>query len=198
MVILGLGFFKEHLRPMQMASVALAAIAVTFLTLAGGRFPLLSLTLAVSFALYGLIRKTAPVGAIPGLLVETLLLLPFAAALIAWDHAHPHNPNPYHPAWRMYPLLALSGVVTALPLIWFANAARRLRFVTMGLLQYLAPTGAFALAVLMFGEKFTPAQAIAFPLIWTALVIFSIDSYRAFRAQQEPAENCPEPVMSDL
>ena len=187
-VALALAFFKERLRPWQVVSVLLAAAAVAILTVAGGRFPTISITLALSFALYGLIRKNAPVGAIPGLFVETLLLLPIALAFIAWEHATGRAAGAaYQPWWRVYPVLAISGVVTALPLIWFANAARRLRFTTMGLLQYLAPTGSFLLAVTFFGERITTPQAIAFPMIWVALVIYSTDAYRAYRATREPA-----------
>jgi chloramphenicol-sensitive protein RarD len=177
-VLLGVVFLKERLRPWQLASLVLAAVAVAILTYARGRPPIVSVVLAVSFAVYGLLRKTVDAGPLVGLFVETLLLLPIVAVLIAIDLASPQTSRP--PA--TYALLAGAGVVTAVPLLWFANAARRLRLATMGLLQYLAPTVSFLWAVTFFNEPFAGVQRIAFPMIWLALVIFSIDSLRAYRA----------------
>ena len=190
-VLLGVFFLKERLRPWQIVSLFLAAGAVVILTIAQHRLPVISLVLAVSFAMYGYLRKTVDAGPMVGLFIETLILLPLAGGLIGRDLF-------LKGVWRpgsTYALLACAGVITAVPLLWFANAARRLRLATMGLLQYLAPTCSFLLAVVFFKEPFTPVQRIAVPMIWLALVIYSIDSYRAFRAAIKPAD---EPVLSDL
>jgi len=190
-VLLGVVFLKERLRLWQIVSLVLAAAAVVILTIGQGGLPVISLILAVSFAVYGYLRKTVDAGPMVGLFVETLFLFPLAVALLAWNWA-------FHDAWRpsaTYALLACAGIITAVPLLWFANAAKRLRLATMGLLQYLAPTGSFLLAVIFFHEPFTPMQRIAFPMIWLALAIYSVDSYRAFRASI-PAPD--EPVLSDL
>jgi chloramphenicol-sensitive protein RarD len=177
-VLLGVIFLKERLRTWQVVSLVLAAAAVALLTIAQGRLPAITLILAVSFALYGLLRKTVGAGAIVGLFIETLILLPVALGMIAADTAR----QGLHYTPGTYALLAGAGVVTAVPLLWFANAARRLRLATIGLLQYLTPTCSFLLAVAFFNEPFTPAQKAAFPMIWAALAIYTVDSYRAFRA----------------
>ena len=186
-VLLGVIFLKERLRPWQIISLALAAAAVGILTIAQGRMPAITLILAVSFAGYGLLRKTVPAGAIVGLFIETLILLPLALGMIATDTAR----QGLHYTPGTYALLAGAGVVTAVPLIWFANAARRLRLATIGLLQYLTPTCSFLLAVAFFNEPFTHAQKAAFPMIWAALAIYTVDSYLAFRAATRATE--PEP-----
>lgn len=190
-VLLGVFFLKERLRPWQIVSLALAAIAVAILTFAQHHLPVISLTLAISFGCYGYLRKTVDAGPMVGLFIETLILLPASLALITTDLARHGLSRP--PA--TYGWLACTGIITALPLLWFANAAKRLRLSTMGLLQYLAPTISFLLAVIFFGEPFTPVQKLAFPMIWIALVIYSVDSYRAFRSIHKPAE---EPILSDL
>ena len=193
-VLLGVVFLKERLRRWQVVSLILAAVAVAILTAARGGLPIISLVLAVSFAVYGLLRKTVNAGPMVGLFVETLILLPVAGAVIAVG-ASKHGVR-----WTggTYALLAGAGVITAVPLLWFANAARRLRLATMGLLQYLAPTCSFLLAVVFFDEPFTPAQRIAFPLIWAALAIYTVDSYRAFVASTRRVLADEEPVLTDL
>jgi len=190
-VLLGVVFLKERLRLWQIVSLSLAAASVVILTIAQGGLPVISLILAVSFAVYGYLRKTVDAGPMVGLFIETLILLPVAIALMVWNSLS-HGP------WRSsatYGILACAGIITAVPLLWFANAAKRLRLATMGLLQYLAPTGSFLLAVIFFHEPFTPMQRVAFPMIWLALAVYSIDSYRAFRASIPTPD---EPVLSDL
>jgi chloramphenicol-sensitive protein RarD len=182
-VLLGVVFLKERLRAWQVISLFLAAGAVAILTYARGGLPAITLILAVSFAGYGLLRKTVAAGAVVGLFIETLLLLPIALGMIATDAAR----HGLHWTPGTYALLAGAGVVTAVPLIWFANAARRLRLATLGLLQYLTPTCSFLLAVAFFDEPFTHAQKAAFPLIWAALAIYTVDSYRAFLAATRTA-----------
>ena len=174
-VLLGFVFLRERLRRWQMLSVALAAVGVAYLTFNYGQVPIIALVLAGSFGLYGLLRKTAKVDALTGLTVETTLLAPLALAylgVLAWGHECSFGTE----SWRTSGLLALGGVITAVPLLWFTNAARRLRLATLGFLQYLAPTGHFLLAVVAYGEPFSQVHLICFACIWTALVIYSIDT----------------------
>ena len=176
-VLLGLIFLHERLRVLQTIALALAALGVAILTRHIGTFPWIPLGLALSFGFYALLRKTTAAGPLVGLAVETALLLPFAAAFIL--HAQLTGRVRHPPTTWL--LLLPSGIITALPLLWFASAARRLRLSTIGFLQYLAPSCQFLLAVLLFGEAFTPTHAVTFTLIWTALVLYSIDSLQAYR-----------------
>ncbi len=168
-VALGVLLLGERLRPLQVVAVLLAAAGVTLLTLRLGHLPWVALVLAFSFALYGLLRKTARVESLVGLSLETLLLAPLSVAYLLWApdrHFLAHSTTT--------DLLLLSaGVVTSVPLLWFATAARRLRLTTVGLLQYLAPSAQLAIATLLFGEPFTPTHALSFGLIWTALLLYT-------------------------
>ncbi|MCH7924245.1 MAG: EamA family transporter RarD [Planctomycetes bacterium] len=174
-VLLGFLFLRERLTGWQKVSVILAATGVAYLAFQGKEVPTVALVLAGSFGLYGLLRKTAKVDAILGLGVETALLLPLAigylAYLITTDQCRFGAVS-----WRTDVLLASGGIITAVPLLWFTNAARRLRLATLGFLQYIAPTGQFLLAVALYGEDFTQAHAISFGCIWTALAIYSVDA----------------------
>jgi chloramphenicol-sensitive protein RarD len=192
-VLLGVFFLKERLRPLQVVSLGLAAIAVVILTIAQGRLPVISLVLAVSFAFYGFLRKTVNAGPLVGLFIETAVLLPLAVVLIGFHFTG----GPARPV-RTYALLSCAGVITAVPLLWFANAAKRLRLATMGLLQYLTPTCSFLLAVVFFDEPFTRTQRVAFPMIWAALAIYSVDSFRAFVTSTRRVLADEEPVLTDL
>ena len=179
-VFLGMVFLKERLRPLQIAAVVLAAISVSMLTFGYGRFPWVALTLAFSFGFYGLIRKIAPVGAVVGLAVETLLLsLPAAAYLIYLETAGAGHF--LRGSWQVSALLMGAALVTALPLLLFTTGARRLHLSTMGFLQYIAPSCTFLLAVFVYGEPLDAAKLKAFLLIWTALVVYSVDSVRHYR-----------------
>ncbi len=184
-VLLGFVLLGERLRRWQWGSVALAAIGVTYLTTGYGAFPWVSLVLACSFGTYGLLRKTMRVDSLVGLATETTILTPPAIGYLLFalvtDRLAFGNET-----WRMDVLLSLAGVVTAVPLIWFAHAARRLRYATLGLLQYIAPSGQFLLAVLLFGETFTPDHMIAFASIWTALAIYSLDTFAQNRNAARP------------
>lgn len=180
-VALGVVFLRERLRAWQGVSVALATVGVGYLTLRYGQVPWIALILATSFGFYGLVRKTARVDSLVGLTLETMLLAPamglyLLVLTLAGDGVFAQGPP------RLSLLLVLGGVVTAVPLLCFAAAARRLRLATVGLLQYIAPTFQFFLAVVAFGEPFTQAHAISFTLIWCALAIYSIDAIRASRA----------------
>jgi len=182
-VALGVVFLHERLRRRQGWAVALAAVGVTYLAIALGAVPWISLVLALTFGTYGLLRKQAGVDGLVGLHVEVVLLVPVAVAWLAWRTARGESEF-LAQGWASAARIAASGLVTALPLLWFANAARRLRYTTLGFFQYLAPTGQFLLAVLAFGEAFTRAHAVAFGLIWTAVALYLVDAVRASRAER--------------
>lgn len=174
-VLLGMIFLKERLRRAQLLAVLLAAGAVCYLTIHFGRIPWVALTLAISFGLYGLIRKTVAVGALVGLTVETLILLiPAVVYLLSLDVSGAGFFR--HGGWQVSLILIGTVLPTAPPLLLFTFGARRLNLSTVGFLQYIMPTCAFMLAVFLFQEPFVEAQLITFIAIWTALAIFSIDS----------------------
>lgn len=182
-VLLGVIVLGERLaRPLVVAAV-LAAAGVGVVTLQAGRLPWIALALAALFGCYGLLRKVAPVGAMVGLTVETLLLLPLALGYLAWSHAAGRIAFLAGGRSRDV-LLVLSGPLTALPLLLFVGAARRLPLSTLGFLQYLSPTLQLLLAVYLYGEPLTPARLLAFLLIWAGLAISVAHSIRAAR----PAE----------
>jgi chloramphenicol-sensitive protein RarD len=144
-----------------------------------------ALSLAVSFGFYALLRKTAPAGPIVGLFVETVLLLPPALVCIAWAARAGHTGESGAGfTGRTYAILASSGVVTAVPLLLFATAARRLRLSTMGFLQFISPTCQLGLAVLAFHEAFTRWHLASFALIWAGLIVYTVDSVRGYRNAQ--------------
>jgi chloramphenicol-sensitive protein RarD len=179
-VVLGGLLLGERLRPLQRLGVVLATVGVVVLTFHRGHLPWIALALAFSFGFYGFIRKTGRLGSLPGLMLETLLVLPIAA----WYLVHLEQSGGGHFAkgnLGLTVLLPCAGVVTAFPLLCFAGAARRLRYSTLGFLQYLAPTGQFLLGVFAFGEAFDGTSFFSFSLIWVALAVYSIDSVRATR-----------------
>jgi len=177
-VLLGVAFLREKLRPRQQISVLLAAIGVLTLTLSQGSFPGLAFILALSFGFYGLVRKRVAAGPMEGLCLETLLLSPMA--LLWLVHLRAGDALVFTRAGSSLKfLLAAGGMITALPLLWFTNAARRLPYSTVGVLQYLAPSLQFLLAVLAFHEPFGREQLLSFAFIWSALGLFSYDLYRA-------------------
>ena len=160
--------------PAWPAAGAAPARSVTWLTWSAGGLPWIALALAFLFGFYGLVRKTAPLGAIEGLAAETALLLPLAAPLLLWlTFTHP-APAAAEPATLFW--LLLSGPLTALPLLFFTMAARRLPLATVGLLQYLSPSIQFVLGVWVFGETFDIARLLGFALIWSALLLHSADA----------------------
>lgn len=179
-VALGAIFLRERLRRPQLAAVALATVGVLWLTISQGRPPWIALVLAVSFAIYGLLRKLARPTGIQGLALETTLLTPLALAWMWWRQSRGELAFG-HAGLQITMLLCAAGPITALPLIWFAEGARRLRFATVGFLQYLAPTFQFLLAVVAFGEPFTHTHAVGFGIIWTALGLYSWDTARGLR-----------------
>lgn len=179
-ILLGWVFLHERLRPGQTAAIAIAVVGVVYLTLNYGAFPWVALTLACTFGLYALLRKTADLGAVEGLFFEmALLALPALPVLI-----YPHTLGETAPERMQMPivvLLVLSGVVTAFPLMWFAYAARRVTLTTIGFLQYIAPTLHLLLGVVIFGESFTQTRLIGFSLIWLSLAAYSLEGALAYR-----------------
>jgi chloramphenicol-sensitive protein RarD len=173
-VFLGMVFLKERLRRTQVLALVLAAAGVCYLTLTYGVFPWVALGLALSFGSYGLIRKVAPVAALPGLAVETLLLsIPAVLLLI---HLHRTGGGVFlRLGSGVDLLLAGTAPLTAVPLLLFTLGARKISLTTLGFIQYLAPTGMFLLGVWVYSEPFSHAQAVTFGLIWTALGVFSAD-----------------------
>ena len=173
-VLLGVLFLGERLRLWQWISVGIAACGVSYLTLSHGAFPWIALGLATTFGFYGLLRKTAPLGALEGLSLETtFLFLPALAYLLYLERVGTASFG--HTVALTNILIALSGVVTALPLILFAYAAKRVTLATVGILQYIAPTGQFLLGVLVYGETFTQPRMVGFSVIWIALLIYSLE-----------------------
>lgn len=173
-VALGVLVLKERLRPMQWAAVGLAVAGVVQLAIVTGSPPWVALFLAMTFSVYGLLRKRLPVAPVIGLTVETALMLPFALAYLTWRLV---EGAPFMgPSGSVAAALVASGPVTALPLMWFAAAASRMRYATLGFFQYLAPTGHFLLAVLVYGEVAGSAHMITFASIWTAIALYSADS----------------------
>jgi chloramphenicol-sensitive protein RarD len=187
-VALGILVLGERLRGWQLASLALAALGVIIMGTMGSEFPWISVSLAVSFSLYGLLRKTMPVDSLLGLFAETCGLLPIAVGFLLFA---PAAMSGGVPAATTLGLLALSGPVTTAPLLLFAAAARRLRMSTLGFLQFLAPSLQFLLAVLVFGEEFKTAQIVSFACIWSAVAVYAADailSERRERALRAAAE----------
>lgn len=183
-VFLGFLFLGERLRPLQLLAVALAGVAVMIQTLHSVQhFPWIAITLAVTFAFYGLLRKRLGAESLVGLTVETTILAPLAIGWLVLVGVRGDGVYFNDFGWQMF-LLALAGIITALPLWSFAAAARRLTLTTMGFLQYIGPTLKFLVAVLLFGEIFTQLHAITFGIIWGALAIFSVDALRTARARR--------------
>lgn len=194
-VLLGVLFLKERMRLGQAVALALATAGVLVLAVDRGVFPWIALILAGSFGFYGLLRKVAPVGPLIGLLIECALLTPIGLLVLA------------QPAWFSLPattldtptllLLAGGGIITAVPLLLFADAARKLRMATIGFLQYIGPSVQFFIAVLVFREPFSSIQLVSFSLIWTAVLAYSADSLRGHRAARAAIAGGASPAAVD-
>jgi len=177
---LGVLVLKEKLRPGQIVALSLAVLGVVVLTVLAGELPWIALTLAVSFGLYGLLRKTVAADSLTGLTIESIMLFPIALGYAVWlmwfgqaKFAHLN---------RQTDLLLIAGsVVTVVPLFCFAQAARRLRLTTMGFLQYLSPTGQFLLAIWLFDETVNVHKLAGFAFVWAALAVYTIDALMAWR-----------------
>ena len=183
-VLLGLIVLKERLNHRQWTAVALAGLAVVLLTVQVGELPWISLVLPVSFGFYSLLRKTVRADAVVGLTFETAALAPLAVGfLLRQEHLGIGALG--HQGLRVDLLLVTAGLVTAVPLILFTLGVRRIPLSTAGLLQYIAPTCTFLLAVLLYHEPFSTAHAISFGLIWAALAIYSLDLRAKLRQKPE-------------
>jgi chloramphenicol-sensitive protein RarD len=188
-VLLGVVFFQERLRMWQWAAISLAAAGVVSLTLAHGTLPWIALTLAVTFSLYGLVKKVAPLGALHGLTLETgILLFPAAIVLLQADSAG--QGAFLHAGAGTDALLAGAGIITVVPLLLFASAASRIKLSLIGILQYIAPTLQFLIGVLVYREPFPWTKCVGFGIVWSALIIYAVEGYLVYRAR-------PFPVVSE-
>ncbi|MES2613033.1 MAG: EamA family transporter RarD [Pseudomonadota bacterium] len=182
LVNVAMGFFFLHERPRrgQWLAVAVAATGVLWLTVQTGRLPWIALVLALTFGVYGLLRKLAPLGALEGLTLETLMLAPLALGAMAWwawqGKGVLVQGDAAHIGW-----LALAGPLTAIPLLLFAAGARRLPLATLGILQYISPSLQFALGVWLFHEPLQASRLAGFVLIWAALVVYSLEGWWQLR-----------------
>jgi chloramphenicol-sensitive protein RarD len=174
-ISLGYLLLKERLRRAQWMAIGVAALGVAWLTWQAGAVPWIALALALSFGGYGLLRKTAALGALEGLSLETMVLFPVAAAYVVWLTVHGQNAfiNTQSDTTRL--LLMAAGPITAIPLLLFASGARQIPLSVLGLLQYLSPTLQFLLGVWIFHEAFTAARLVGFALIWLALVVYGAE-----------------------
>lgn len=185
-VLLGRLVLNERLSRLQWVAVGIAAAGVAILAIGALTTLWISLTLALSFGTYGLIRKMAPTGPLIGLGIETLILLPPSLAYLLWLGLHGKGAFGMSD-WHIDLLLMAGGPVTTIPLLLFAAAARKLNYATIGIIQYIGPTSSLLIAVFLLGEQPTQAQMIAFPLIWSALAIYSFALWRQARSVETPA-----------
>jgi chloramphenicol-sensitive protein RarD len=194
-VLLGVLVLRERLRLWQWTSVGLGALAVAVLGVAHGKPPLIALTLAVSFGLYGLIKNRvgANVGALTSLTTETVVLALPAAAVLLWLGSTGRGHFTDDPPWQGL-LLASAGIATVVPLLLFAASARRVPLSTLGLLQYLTPTLQLLVGVLLLGEHMPPARWAGFALVWVALVVLTADTLRTVSRRRVAAPRTAEPV----
>jgi len=175
-VALGFVFLRERPRPGQWLAVAVAAAGVLWLAVQAGRLPWIALVLALTFGFYGLLRKVAVLGALEGLTLETLMLAPVAAVVLAWWSWQGQGALVQGDASTVGWLL-LAGPMTAVPLLLFAAGARRIPMSTLGILQYISPSLQFALGVWVYHEAFQPARLVGFVLIWAALLVYSVEGW---------------------
>jgi chloramphenicol-sensitive protein RarD len=185
-VLLGAVILRERLSTWQIASILIAATGVSILAFGYGQFPSIAVGICTSFGLYGLLRKQSGTAAIPGLFLETLFLLPLAIfylALLASRNALIFGPSHF----SLSAILMTTGTVTAVPLVWFGYAARHLRLVTIGFLQYLSPSISFLLGLFLYHETFTRQHFVTFLLIWMALALVSAEAVLRWRATKRIA-----------
>ena len=185
-VLFGVLLFRERLRVLQWGAVALAAAGVLHLTFSYGSLPWIALGLAFSFGGYGVAKKKATLGAVPGLTVETAVLLAPALAYLAMLHDSDQGVF-FVRGWWTAGLLVTSGLVTVIPLLLFAAAVQRVPLSVLGILQYIAPTTQLLLGVLVFGEPFSRTQLAGFSLVWLALAVFTADAVRERGSRMAPA-----------
>lgn len=182
-VLLGVIFLKERLGKMQLIALAFALAGVAWLAFHIGHIPWISLFLAVSFALYGLLRKKANLESLPGLLIETLLLSPMALFYL-WFVNQQGSGVFLHSSILTNVLLIFGGPVTAIPLFWFGKAATRIPLSTIGFIQYISPTLQLIIGLLVYREPFSPIYLASFALVWTGLIIYSVSLMREYRKRK--------------
>lgn len=185
-VALGMLLLGERQNRWQMVSISIAVVAIAIQAIGLGGVPYFALSLALTFAGYGYFRKIVAVGSVPGLFIETLVLSPLAIAYLAFTFVRDGGPG-VHADPGMLALLALTGPATAAPLLLFTYAVKRLRLTTMGMLQYIAPSIAFVLAITLFGEHLNGVRLFSFGLIWLSLAVYSAESWFRMRARQQAA-----------
>lgn len=191
-VLLGYAILHERMRPAQWAAIAVAAAGVIYLTVSYGAVPWIALTLAFSFGTYGLLRKTASLNSAEGLFLETaVLFLPAFGFLLLMERQG--TAAFAHSGWTNTLLLIGAGAATSIPLLLFAAGARRITLTTLGLLQYIAPTLQLLIGVLLYNEEFGPARLVGFGLIWTALLLYTVEGISHYRRTHRPAP-LAEPV----
>jgi chloramphenicol-sensitive protein RarD len=184
-VLLGVFFLRERLRSMQWVAVALAAAGVLYLTITYGRPPWIALSLAVSFGIYGLVKKIAPLGSLYGLTLETALVFPMALLYLMFVQSTGTGAF-LHQGLLVDILLIGTGAVTSIPLLMFASAARQIPLTMIGVLQYIAPTLQFLIGVFLYHEPFDQSRLIGFSLVWLALLIFWVENYLSTRVPVQP------------
>lgn len=184
-VALGVILLRERLRPWQWLPIILAAIGVIYLTFAYGSLPWIALTLAISFGLYGFIKKTAPLNSLYGLTVETTILFIPASLFLIYSETTGQGAFLHFGTLTDIVLIG-AGIMTTVPLLLFASAARRIPLSLIGILQYIAPTLQFLCGVFLYQEPFTPSQLIGFGFVWVSLIIFAVEGFISHRAQSAP------------
>lgn len=194
-VLLGVIILKEQIRPWQWVAIGMAAAGVLYLTISYGTLPWIALTLAFSFAFYGLVKKTAPLNSIHGLTLETgILFLPSIALLIYSDVGG--SGAFLHTGWLSDVLMIGAGLVTTVPLLMFASAAKMIPLSMIGILQYIAPTIQFLIGVLVYHEAFTSNRMIGFMIVWFGLVIFGVEGWIVQNAARRSAKQAIIPRVS--
>lgn len=187
-VLLGIIFFRERLRAWQWIAIAIAAAGVLYLTIINGSLPWIALTLAVTFGLYGMVKKTAPLGALYGLTMETgILFFPALLFLVFADRTG--QGALFHTGVSTDMLLLGAGIITAVPLLLFSSSARRISLSLTGILQYIAPTLQFLIGVLVYREPFSFGKLIGFGMVWTALIIYAAEGYLVHRSRPFPVDS---------
>lgn len=184
-VLLGVVFLRERLRPLQWIPVGLAAIGVIYLTFVYGRLPWIALSLAFSFGFYGFVKKLSPLGSLYGLTLETGIVFPVALIYLVVVGFNSSGAF-LHTGALVDVFLIGAGLVTTIPLLMFASAAKQIPLTIVGLLQYVAPTLQFLIGVFVYKEPFDQAHFIGFAIVWVALIIFALESYVANRVSVQP------------
>ena len=185
-MLLGRLFFNEHFNRIQLAAIVLAAIGIFWLALPAGQVPWVALLLTLTFGLYGLLRKTAPLDALPGLALETLLLLPFALAYLGWLAQQGQLVFGSLPPLLLATLIG-SGIVTTVPLLLFAAGARRISMSDLGIIQYVSPTIQFLLGLFLFGEAFHVSRFIGYGWVWLGVAVYLFGIWHQQRGKRMPA-----------